>query len=84
MFTRGWFNLAIARGTMVVGVLALINLVTWSGFLWAIWAADALVLIYLTCPRGLPVTLISERFYLASMIAFSDNFKWPPPAVLRA
>jgi adenylate cyclase len=41
LFTSGWFNLAIARGTVVIGALALINLATWSGYLWVMWPAGA-------------------------------------------
>jgi len=41
LFTSGWFNLAIARGTVVIGALALINLATWSGYLWVMWPAGS-------------------------------------------
>ena len=44
---RGWFNLVFARGAVVVGGLALINLVTWSGYLWVMWPAGAFVFIEL-------------------------------------
>ena len=47
LFARGWFKLQYARGAVIVGALALINLVTWSGYPWALWPAGALVVIEL-------------------------------------
>ena len=52
LFARGRFNLSFVRGAVVVGVLTLINLVTWSGELWAIWPAGVLLFIYLIRRRG--------------------------------
>lgn len=47
LFVRGWFKLQYARGVVIVGALALINLVTWSGYPWVLWPAGALVAIEL-------------------------------------
>lgn len=47
LFVRGWFNLQFARGVAIVGGLALVNLVTWSGYPWVIWPAGALIAIEL-------------------------------------
>ncbi len=47
MFVRGWFKLQYARGVVIVGVLALINLFTWSGYPWVMWPAGALIAIEL-------------------------------------
>jgi adenylate cyclase len=47
LFARGWFRLQYARGVVIVGALALINLFTWSGYPWVIWPAGALIAIEL-------------------------------------
>lgn len=47
LFVRGWFKLQYARGVVIVGALALINLFTWSGYPWVIWPAGALIAIEL-------------------------------------
>jgi len=47
LFVRGWFKLQYARGVVIVGTLALINLFTWSGYPWVLWPAGALVAINL-------------------------------------
>jgi adenylate cyclase len=47
LMVRSWFNLVYARGAAVVCGLALINLFTWSGDLWVMWPAGALVLLEL-------------------------------------
>jgi len=47
LFVRGRFNLQFARGVAIVGGLALINLVTWSGYPWVMWPAGALIAIEL-------------------------------------
>ena len=45
LFVRGWFKLQCARGAVVVGALALINLFTWSGYPWVMWPAGVLMVI---------------------------------------
>ena len=47
LFVRGWFNLLFARGAVIVCGLALINLITWSGYPWVLWPAGALIAIEL-------------------------------------
>ena len=47
LFVRGWFKLLYARGAVIVGALALINLFTWSGYAWVMWPAGALIVIEL-------------------------------------
>jgi adenylate cyclase len=47
LFARGWFRLQYARGVVIVGALAVINLFTWSGYPWVIWPAGALIAIEL-------------------------------------
>lgn len=47
LMVRGWFNLVFARGVVVVVGLTLINLATWSGTLWVMWPAGALLVIEL-------------------------------------
>ena len=47
LFVRGWFKLQYARGAVIVGALALINLFTWSGYPWVLWPAGALLVIEL-------------------------------------
>ena len=43
LFVHGWFKLQYARGIVIVGALALINLFTWSGYPWVMWPAGALI-----------------------------------------
>ncbi len=45
LFVRGWFKHQYARGVVIVGALALINLFTWSGYPWVMWPAGALIAI---------------------------------------
>lgn len=47
LLVRGWFKLQYARGMVIVGALALINLFTWSGYPWALWPAGAIIVIEL-------------------------------------
>jgi adenylate cyclase len=47
LFVRGRFNLQFARGALIVGGLALINVITWSGYPWVMWPAGALIAIEL-------------------------------------
>lgn len=47
LFVRGLFNLQFARGVVIVGGLALVNIVTWSGYPWVLWPAGALIAIEL-------------------------------------
>jgi adenylate cyclase len=47
LFSGGWFNVAFARVAVIIAMLALINLFTWSGQVWAIWPAAALVFLAL-------------------------------------
>jgi adenylate cyclase len=43
LFVGGWFKIQYARGGVIVGALALVNLFTWSGYPWVIWPAGALL-----------------------------------------
>ena len=52
LFVRGLFNLQFARGAVIVGGLALVNLVTWSGYPWVLWPAGALIVIELVRRLG--------------------------------
>ena len=47
LFARGWFKVQYVRGMVIVGALALINLLTWSGYPWVMWPAGALIAIEL-------------------------------------
>jgi adenylate cyclase len=47
LFVGGWFKLQYARGVVIVGALALVNLFSWSGYPWVMWPAGALVAIEL-------------------------------------
>jgi adenylate cyclase len=47
LFSGGWFRLAYARLAVIIAALALINLFTWSGEVWVIWPAAALVVLAL-------------------------------------
>ncbi len=47
LFVGGWFKLQYARSVVIVGALALINLITWSGYFWVLWPAGALITIEL-------------------------------------
>lgn len=47
LFVRGWFKLQYARGVVIVGALALINIFTWTGNPWVIWPAGAFTAIEL-------------------------------------
>ena len=53
LLTRGWFKLQYARGVVIVGALSLINLFTWSGYLWVMWPAGALFALELIRRLGL-------------------------------
>lgn len=43
LFADSWFKRQYARGAVIVAALALINLVTWSGYPWFLWPAGALI-----------------------------------------
>ncbi len=43
VFIRGRYNILYARGAVIVGALALINLFTWSGYPWVMWPAGVLI-----------------------------------------
>ena len=47
LFVSGWVKIQYARGMVIIGALALINLFSWSGYLWVIWPAGALIIIEL-------------------------------------
>ena len=47
LFVRGWFKITYACGVVIIGALALVNLFTWSGYLWVMWPAAALITIEL-------------------------------------
>lgn len=52
MVPRG-FNLLISRGAVIIVGLILINLVTWSGYFWALWPAGVLVFIEIVRRLGI-------------------------------
>ena len=43
LFVRGWLRLSFVRASVIVAGLVLVNLFTWSGYLWVIWPAAALL-----------------------------------------
>lgn len=43
LYASGWFSVQVVRGGVIVTVLVLINLFTWSGYPWALWPAGAFV-----------------------------------------
>ncbi|MEP1354224.1 MAG: adenylate/guanylate cyclase domain-containing protein [Tateyamaria sp.] len=45
LLVRDGFSLMLARGGVVVGGLLLVNLATWSGYLWAMWPVGGILLI---------------------------------------
>ncbi len=45
LLTRSWFDATYARLAIIVAGLFLINLATWSGTLWVVWPALALVVL---------------------------------------
>ncbi len=47
LFEHRWFRVQYARGVVIVGALALINLFSWSGYAWFLWPAGALVVVEL-------------------------------------
>ena len=47
LVARGWFTRQYARLAVIVGALAVVNLVTWSGYPWVLWPAGALFVIEL-------------------------------------
>ena len=47
LLVRGWFKIQYARGMVIIGTLALINLFTWNGYPWALWPAGGIVFIEL-------------------------------------
>ncbi|NWG52271.1 MAG: adenylate/guanylate cyclase domain-containing protein [Hydrogenophilaceae bacterium] len=47
LMARGWLSVSDARLLVIIALLALINAFSWSGELWAIWPAAAIVLIAL-------------------------------------
>jgi adenylate cyclase len=53
LFVRGWFTLQYARCMVIVGALALINLLTWSGYPWVLWPAGAIIAIELLRRLGI-------------------------------
>ncbi len=47
LLVRGGFKARYARGMVIIGTLALINLFTWKGYPWALWPAGGLVFLEL-------------------------------------
>ena len=47
LLVRGWLKLLYARGVVIVGALALINLFSWSGYPLMMWPAGALIAVEL-------------------------------------
>ena len=45
LFVKGWFKLSYVRLTVIVAALAIVNLFTWTGYLWVLWPAAALITI---------------------------------------
>lgn len=52
LIVSGRLSLQIARGAVIVGALALINLFTWTGYPWFLWPAAALLIIELVRRLG--------------------------------
>jgi adenylate cyclase len=55
LFVNSWLQRRDTRGLVIVGALALINLVTWSGYPWFLWPAGVLIvgcLLYRLRPRS--------------------------------
>ncbi len=44
LFVSGWLRLAFVRAGVLLAGLLLVNLFTWSGYLWVLWPAAVLVL----------------------------------------
>lgn len=47
LIARGWFTVAYVRIAVIAAALLLANLLTWSGYLWALWPAAVIILIVL-------------------------------------
>ena len=47
LLVSGWFKLQYLRSLVIVVALALVNLFSWSGYLWVMWPAGALLAIEL-------------------------------------
>ncbi len=45
VFAAGRFSIRYARLVVIVGMLVVINLLTWSGTLWVLWPAGALLIV---------------------------------------
>ncbi|MBL8552454.1 MAG: adenylate/guanylate cyclase domain-containing protein [Hyphomonadaceae bacterium] len=45
LFSGGWFHLAYARIAVIIGILAGINLLSWSGTVWVIYPAAGLIIL---------------------------------------
>jgi len=43
LVARSWLPLPFVRGAVIIALLTAINLVTWSGHLWVVWPAGALL-----------------------------------------
>lgn len=43
LLVRGWLRLSFVRAGIIVAGLLLVNLFTWSGYLWVVWPAAALL-----------------------------------------
>ncbi|MGI9390867.1 MAG: adenylate/guanylate cyclase domain-containing protein [Boseongicola sp.] len=52
LFVSGWVKIQYARGIVIFGALTLINIFSWSGYLWVIWPAGALIIIELIRQRN--------------------------------
>lgn len=53
LFVRGWFKLALAHSVIIIGALALINIITWSGYPWVLWPAAAVTIMALIGRLGI-------------------------------
>ena len=47
LLAHGWVDVQLARLGVIVAMLAMINLVTWSGYPWFLWPAGALLVLFM-------------------------------------
>lgn len=45
LIARGWATVALLRGAVIIGLLVAINAVIWTGHLWVIWPAGAILVL---------------------------------------
>jgi adenylate cyclase len=50
LLVRGWIDVQLVRLCVIVAMLAMINLASWSGHPWFLWPAGAMLVFYLLWP----------------------------------